>query len=107
MSGAPDFAFLTNYGKTLLVIATDPRVRTRDIAALLQITERAAQRIVAELAKPATSTVSETGDATATPSGTTCLSGCPPSATSTSDPCSPSLRGTSTLEEGRARENTT
>ncbi len=51
MSGAPDFAFLTNYGKTLLVIATDPRVRTRDIAALLQITERAAQRIVAELCK--------------------------------------------------------
>ena len=51
MNGAPDFAFLTNYGKTLLVIASDPRVRTRDIAALLQITERAVQRIVAELSK--------------------------------------------------------
>jgi DNA-binding Lrp family transcriptional regulator len=51
VSGAPDFAFLTNYGKALLVIATDPRVRMRDIAALLQITERAAQRIVAELSK--------------------------------------------------------
>ena len=49
MSKAPDFAFLTNHGKTLLVIAHDPRIRMRDIAALLEITERATQRIVAEL----------------------------------------------------------
>ena len=49
MSAAPDFAFLTNHGKTLLVIAHDPRIRMRDIAVLLQITERATQRIVAEL----------------------------------------------------------
>jgi MarR family len=48
-STAPDFAFLTNHGKTLLVIAHDPRIRMRDIAALLKITERATQRIVAEL----------------------------------------------------------
>ena len=46
---APEFAFLTNHGKTLLVIAHDPRIRMRDIAALLEITERATQRIVAEL----------------------------------------------------------
>ena len=51
MSIAPDFAFLTNHGKTLLVIAHDPRIRIRDIAALLGITERATQRIVAELAE--------------------------------------------------------
>jgi hypothetical protein len=51
VSRTPDFAFLTNYGKALLVIATDPQVRMRDIATLLQITERAAQRIVAELTK--------------------------------------------------------
>jgi MarR family len=50
MSTAPDFAFLTNHGKTLLVIAGDPEIRMRDIAALLKITERATQRIVAELA---------------------------------------------------------
>ena len=50
LRAAPDFAFLTNHGKTLLVIANDPRIRMRDIAALLQITERATQRIVAELA---------------------------------------------------------
>lgn len=47
--GAPDFAFLTNHGKVLLLIAQDPRIRMRDIAALLRVTERATQRIVAEL----------------------------------------------------------
>jgi DNA-binding transcriptional ArsR family regulator len=47
----PDFRFLTNHGNTLLVIARDPRIRIRDIAALLDITERAAQRIVADLDK--------------------------------------------------------
>ena len=50
MSTPPDFAFLTNHGKTLLVIAHDPQIRMRDIASLLKITERATQRIVAELA---------------------------------------------------------
>lgn len=43
------FGFLTNHGLTLLCIADDPRVRMRDIAANVQITERAAQRIVADL----------------------------------------------------------
>jgi DNA-binding MarR family transcriptional regulator len=47
----PDFAFLTNHGKTLLLIAHDPRIRMRDLASLLHITERATQRIVADLAK--------------------------------------------------------
>ena len=47
----PDFAFLTNHGKTLLLIAHDRRIRMRDMAGLLQITERATQRIVADLAK--------------------------------------------------------
>jgi len=47
----PDFAFLTNLGKTLLLIARDRRIRMRDIAGLLNITERATQRIVADLAK--------------------------------------------------------
>jgi N-glycosylase/DNA lyase len=50
LSTAPEFAFLTNHGKTLLVIARDPEIRMRDIASLLNITERATQRIVAELA---------------------------------------------------------
>jgi predicted transcriptional regulator len=45
----PPFAFLTNHGLTLLCIAGDPRARMRDIAATVDITERAAQRIVADL----------------------------------------------------------
>ena len=51
MSAVPDFAFLTNHGKTLLLIAHDRRIRMRDIASQLDITERATQRIVGDLAK--------------------------------------------------------
>jgi hypothetical protein len=47
----PDFAFLTNHGKTLLLIAHDRRIRMRDLADRLKITERATQRIVADLAR--------------------------------------------------------
>jgi DNA-binding transcriptional ArsR family regulator len=47
----PDFAFLTNHGKALLLIAHDQRIRIRDIADRLNITERATQRIVADLAR--------------------------------------------------------
>ena len=46
----PEFSFLTNHGKTLLLIAHDPRIRMRDIARILDITERRTQRIVADLA---------------------------------------------------------
>jgi len=45
----PNFSFLTNHGKTLLLVAHDTRIRMRDIAVHLEITERAAQRIVADL----------------------------------------------------------
>lgn len=45
----PPFSFLTNHGLTLLCIAEDPRVRMRDIATSVDITERAAQRIVSDL----------------------------------------------------------
>src|SRR5450432_1953873 len=48
-NGMGRFAFLTNHGLVLLCIAEDPRVRMREIAATVQITERAAQRIVADL----------------------------------------------------------
>src|ERR1700676_1024385 len=47
----PDFRFLTNHGNAVLLIARDARIRIRDIAALLGITERAAQRIVVELGR--------------------------------------------------------
>jgi DNA-binding Lrp family transcriptional regulator len=43
------FGFLTNHGLALVCIADDPAIRIRDIAAEVQITERAAQRIVADL----------------------------------------------------------
>ena len=42
-------SFLTNHGLALLSIAEDPRIRMRDIAATVDITERAAQRIVGDL----------------------------------------------------------
>lgn len=45
----PPFSFLSNHGLVLLCIAHDPRSRMRDIAATVDITERATQRIVAEL----------------------------------------------------------
>jgi predicted transcriptional regulator len=43
------FGFLTNHGLVLLCIAHDPDARMRDIAADVKITERATQRIVADL----------------------------------------------------------
>jgi predicted ArsR family transcriptional regulator len=46
---APTWLFLSNHGNVLLCIARDPDARTRDIAELVGITERAAQRIVADL----------------------------------------------------------
>lgn len=45
------FAFLTNHGKALLVIAQDPQIRIRDLARLLNITERSTQTIVSDLNK--------------------------------------------------------
>jgi predicted transcriptional regulator len=44
------WTFLTNHAQVLLCIARDPDVRTRDIAQTVGITERASQRIVADLA---------------------------------------------------------
>ena len=43
------WAFLTNHAHVLLCIARDPQVRARDIAEQIGITERAAQRILADL----------------------------------------------------------
>jgi hypothetical protein len=41
--------FLTNHGRALLCIARDPKVRLRDIAASIGITERRAYGIVNDL----------------------------------------------------------
>ena len=43
--------FLSNHTQVLLCIQRDPDVRFRDIAQMVGITERAAQRIVADLAE--------------------------------------------------------
>ena len=43
------WTFLTNHAHVLLTIAQDPEIRVRDIAVRVGITERAAQRIVADL----------------------------------------------------------
>jgi DNA-binding MarR family transcriptional regulator len=43
------WTFLTNHAHALLCVAREPGMRLRDIADCVGITERAAQRIVAEL----------------------------------------------------------
>ncbi len=47
---AHSWSFLTNHAQVLLCIAHDPGVRLREIGDAVGITERAAHRIVAELA---------------------------------------------------------
>ncbi len=43
------WTFLTNHARVLIGIAEEPGIRIRDLAARIGITERATQRIVAEL----------------------------------------------------------
>lgn len=45
------WTFLTNHGRALLCIASDPEIRLRDIAASLGITERRAYGIVTDLSE--------------------------------------------------------
>lgn len=47
--GNKTWRFLSNHTQVLLCIQRDPDVRYRDIAQMVGITERAAQRIVADL----------------------------------------------------------
>ena len=47
---APTWSFLTNHAQVLLCIAQDPSVRLREIGEIVGITERAAHRIVSDLA---------------------------------------------------------
>lgn len=43
------WTFLTNHSHVLICLAEDPDLRLRDVASLVGITERAVQRIVADL----------------------------------------------------------
>jgi DNA-binding MarR family transcriptional regulator len=49
MGTSRTWGFLTNHAHVLLCIARDPRSRARDIAEQVGITERATQRILADL----------------------------------------------------------
>ncbi|MEV5602493.1 helix-turn-helix domain-containing protein [Streptomyces sp. NPDC052299] len=53
MSGVPEshagWTFITNHARVLATIAEGPTVRIRDIAARCRLTERAVQRIIADL----------------------------------------------------------
>lgn len=46
---APRWTFLTNHGHVLLCLAHTPELRLRDVATQVGVTERAVQRIVADL----------------------------------------------------------
>jgi hypothetical protein len=46
----PPWSFLTNHARVLICIAQDPGIRLREIGEAVGITERAAHRIVGELA---------------------------------------------------------
>ena len=48
-NGAARWTFLTNHGHVLLCLAEAPALRLRDVAARVGVTERAVQRIVADL----------------------------------------------------------
>ena len=58
---AEPWRFVTNHTQVLLCIARDPDVRIRDIAQMVGITERAAQRIVADLARGGFVTIERVG----------------------------------------------
>ena len=88
MPAVPEFAFLTNHGKALLLIAHDPRIRMRDIAGLLTSPNAQPTGSWPTSTAPGTSIASARGDATSTASEPTSRSDCRFSATSTSDPCS-------------------
>ena len=49
-NGTPTWSFLTNHAQVLLCIAQDPGIRLREIGETIGITERAAHRIVSDLA---------------------------------------------------------
>lgn len=48
-SKKPEWTFLSNHAHVLLCLSRDPEVLMREVAELVGVTERAVQRIVAEL----------------------------------------------------------
>lgn len=56
-----EWTFFSNHAHVLFVLARDPTLRLREVAQQVQITERAVQRIVAELAESGFITVEREG----------------------------------------------
>ncbi len=48
-AAGPAWTFLTNHARVLIMIARDPGIRLRDVAAACDVTERTVQGIVADL----------------------------------------------------------
>lgn len=48
-SSVPGWTFLSNYSHVLICLAKDPEMKMREVARLVGITERAVQRIIADL----------------------------------------------------------
>ena len=57
----PSWTFLSNHAYVLICIAGEPEIRMRDVAARVGITERAVQRIVAELEEGGYLTITREG----------------------------------------------
>lgn len=60
-SSGQSWTFLTNHSHVLICLAREPDLRLRDVAARVGITERAVQRIVADLEEAAILTRSREG----------------------------------------------
>jgi len=58
---APSWTFLSNHAHVIICIAAEPEIRMRDVAARVGITERAVQRIVAELEEGGYLTITREG----------------------------------------------
>jgi len=60
-AGGTGWTFLTNHSHVLILLAHEPDLRLRDVAERVGITERAVQRIVADLEEAAILTRSRDG----------------------------------------------